>query len=79
MNYTVDNKGGQTEYPFTCLAVFQMLIEYKRLEAEVIRNLSERKENEAVHRNKRSEGNADEPRRLQRVARLAGAGKRKPR
>lgn len=46
MNYTVDNKGGQIEYPFTCLAIFQMLIEYKRLEAEVIRNLSERKENE---------------------------------
>lgn len=34
------------KYPFTCLAIFQMLIEYKRIEAEVIRNLSERKENE---------------------------------
>lgn len=34
------------EYPFTCLAIFQMLIEYKRIEAEVIRNLSERNENE---------------------------------
>lgn len=67
------------EYPFTCLAIFQMLIEYKRLEAEVIRNLPKRKENEAVHWNKRSEGNADEPRRLQRIARLVGAGKRKPR
>lgn len=32
----------QIEYPFTCLAICQMLIEYKRLEAEVIRNLSER-------------------------------------
>ena len=66
------------EYPFTCLAIFQMLIEYKRLEAEVIRNLSERKENEAVHWNKRREGNADESRRIQRFARLVGAGKRKP-
>ena len=50
------------KYPFTCLAIFQMLIEYKRLEAEVIRNLSERKESEAVHRNKRSAGNANESR-----------------
>lgn len=65
----------QIEYPFTCLAIFQMLIEYKRIEAEVIRNLSERKESEAVHRNKRSAGNADESRRLQRIARLAGTGK----
>jgi hypothetical protein len=46
MNYTVDNNGGLSKYPFTCLAIFQMLIEYKRLEAEVIRNLSERKESE---------------------------------
>lgn len=46
MNYIVDNKVGQIEHPFTCLAIFQMLIEYKRIEAEVIRNLSERKESE---------------------------------
>nr|DAR84273.1 MAG TPA: hypothetical protein [Caudoviricetes sp.] len=36
----------QIEYPFTCLAIFKMLIEYNRIEAEVIRNLPERKENE---------------------------------
>ena len=36
----------QIEYPFTCLAIFQMLIEYNRIEAEVIRNLPERKEDE---------------------------------
>lgn len=46
MNYTVDNRDGLSKSPFTCLAIFHMLIEYKRLEAEVIRNLSERKENE---------------------------------
>ena len=34
------------EYPFICLSTLQKLIEYKRIKAEVIRNLSERKESE---------------------------------